>query len=79
MLIGKSTTANCDDYKRYVKERNRLMKETEICKKYENKRFKQLKWYNYIEKQRSLTKIIKKIENAYNISMDGKIIRPTQL
>ena len=58
-----SKTCNLEKFKAYISEK--LKVNTELYKAYQNEKFRQYKWYGYINKKRTEDNMLNKIENKY--------------
>jgi len=65
-----SKTINIDNFKDYIM--NKLKVNNKVMKYYFDNRFRQIKWYSYINKKRTEDKLLNEIENTY--SKDHMII-----
>ena len=58
-----SKTCNLEKFKAYISEKIKV--NTELYKAYQNEKFRQYKWYGYINKKRTEDNMLNKIENKY--------------
>ena len=59
-----SKTCNYKKFKKFIKLKNKLNKELE--EKYQQEIFRKYKWYSYINKKKTESKIINKIKKTFN-------------
>ncbi len=59
-----SKTCKITDFKKYIKMKNKI--NDQLFKKYSDSKFRQYKWYGYINKKRSEDKMLNLIENTFS-------------
>ena len=65
-----SKTCTFDDFKEYILHKNAI--NNLLFKIFYNEKFRQYKWYSYINKERSESKLLDTIENTFNKDRDTK-------
>lgn len=70
LSIYNSKTCNLDKFKKYIEEKLKVNQDLYLL--YQNEKFRQYKWYSYINKKRTEDNMLNKIEKKY--SKDHTII-----